>query len=111
MEAKRQKRKFINDYLKFDGVFILRMISMLTSELVGTEVLHELWSKRAVYEKNESLERDSSYQRVQSGGTNNQYSLVSADAIEPKENPFKEAFKKETGSGELFKKISNIKIF
>jgi len=49
LEAKRQKRRFINDYLKFDGVFILRMISMLTSELVGTEVLHELWSKRAVY--------------------------------------------------------------
>ncbi len=51
LEAKLQKRKFINDYLKFDGVFILRMISMLTSELVGTEVLHELWTKRAVYEE------------------------------------------------------------
>jgi hypothetical protein len=50
VEAKRQKRKFIENYLKFDGVFILRMISMLTSEIVGTEVLHELWSKRAVFE-------------------------------------------------------------
>ena len=48
-EAKRQKRKFIDDYLKFDGVFILRMISMLTSELVGTELLHELWNKRGAY--------------------------------------------------------------
>jgi hypothetical protein len=48
-ESRRQKRKFINDYLKFDGVFILQMISMLTSELVGTEILHELWNKRAVY--------------------------------------------------------------
>ncbi|RNA26845.1 innexin unc-9-like isoform X2 [Brachionus plicatilis] len=48
LEAKRQKRKFIDDYLKFDGVFILRMISMLTSEIVCTELLHELWKKRAV---------------------------------------------------------------
>jgi hypothetical protein len=47
LEAKRQKRKFIDEYLKFDGVFILRMIAMLTSELVGTELLHELWNKRA----------------------------------------------------------------
>ena len=49
MEAKKQKRRFIDDYLKFDGVFVLRMISMLTSEVVGTELLHELWKKRAVY--------------------------------------------------------------
>lgn len=47
LESKRQKRKFIDEYLKFDGVFILRMISMLTSEIVGTELLHELWKKRA----------------------------------------------------------------
>lgn len=47
LEAKRQKRKFIDEYLKFDGVFILRMIAMLTSEIVGTELLHELWNKRA----------------------------------------------------------------
>ena len=52
-EAKRQKRKFIDDYLKFDGVFILRMISMLTSEIVGTELLHELWNKRGAYIENE----------------------------------------------------------
>lgn len=53
LEAKRQKRKFIDDYLKFDGVFILRMISMLTSEIVCTELLHELWKKRAVDSKRE----------------------------------------------------------
>ncbi len=47
-EAKKQKGKFIDEYLKFDGVFILQMISMLTSEIVGTELLHELWTKRAV---------------------------------------------------------------
>jgi len=35
LESRRQKIKFINDYLKFDGVFILQMISMLTSEIVG----------------------------------------------------------------------------
>lgn len=51
LEAKRQKRKFIENYLKFDGVFILRMISMLTSEIVGTELLHELWKKRAVHKE------------------------------------------------------------
>lgn len=53
LEAKRQKRKFIDDYLKFDGVFILRMISMLTSEIVCTELLHELWKKRAVNSRKE----------------------------------------------------------
>lgn len=66
MEAKRQKRKFIDDYLKFDGVFILRMISMLTSEIVGTEVLHELWFKRAIYQKQESEEEEASFCKNQS---------------------------------------------
>ena len=47
-EAKMQKRKFIDEYLKFDGVFILRMISSLTSEIVCKEILHELWTKRAI---------------------------------------------------------------
>lgn len=47
-EAKQQKRRFIDDYLKFDGVFILRMISSLTSEIVCKEILHELWTKRAI---------------------------------------------------------------
>ena len=49
IEAKKQKRRFIDDYLQFDGVFVLRMVSILTSEVVGTELLHELWKKRAVY--------------------------------------------------------------
>ncbi len=49
IEAKKQKRRFIDDYLKFDGVFVLRMVSILTSEVIGTELLHELWKKRAVY--------------------------------------------------------------
>lgn len=66
-EAKRQKRKFIDNYLKFDGVFILRMISMLTSELVGTEVLHELWSKRAIFEGVDPLECKTG-DRIVSGG-------------------------------------------
>lgn len=63
VEAKRQKKKFIDDYLKFDGVFILRMVSMLTSEIVGTELLHELWNKRAVYKEN-SPENDNYSQNV-----------------------------------------------
>jgi hypothetical protein len=49
IEAKKQKRRFIDDYLKFDGVFVLRMVSILTSEVIGRELLHELWKKRAVY--------------------------------------------------------------
>lgn len=52
---------FIDDYLKFDGVFILRMISMLTSEIVGTELLHELWNKRAVYKELTEEEHYSNY--------------------------------------------------
>lgn len=59
-EAKKQKRNFIEEYLKFDGVFILRMISMLTSEIVGTELLHELWTKRAVYTNEKEEERNRS---------------------------------------------------
>ncbi len=33
IEAKKQKRRFIDDYLKFDGVFVLRMVSIFTSEV------------------------------------------------------------------------------
>lgn len=71
LEAKRQKRKFIDNYLKFDGVFILRMISMLTSELVGTEVLHELWNKRAVYEKLETEDGYNGRKDLQTNKFNN----------------------------------------
>ena len=46
VEARLQRTRFINQYLQFDGVFILRMIAMLTSELVATELLYELWDKK-----------------------------------------------------------------
>lgn len=73
LESKRQRRLFIDDYLKFDGVFIIRMISMLTSEIVGTELLHELWKKRAVYKnlRGDEPEPDSAYGAAQFNNYNN----------------------------------------
>jgi hypothetical protein len=47
LESESVKDKFINEYLKLDGIFILRMISMLTSEIIGTELLHHLWAKKS----------------------------------------------------------------
>lgn len=60
-EAKMQKRKFIDEYLKFDGVFILRMISSLTSEIVCKEILHELWTKRAICKHDRSSSNEDFY--------------------------------------------------
>ena len=47
LESELVKDKFINEYLKLDGIFILRMISMLTSEIIGTELLHHLWARKS----------------------------------------------------------------
>lgn len=41
-------KDFNEIYLKWDGVFIIRIISLLASDVVGTQVLHELWARRDV---------------------------------------------------------------
>jgi len=75
IEAKKLKRIFVDEYLKFDGVFILRMISMLTSEIVGTELLHELWNKRAVFR--ESVSYTANYDKRDSNHSEPPYSANS----------------------------------
>ena len=72
IEAKKLKRIFVDEYLKFDGVFILRMVSMLTSEIVGTELLHELWNKRAVFR--ESVSYTANYDKRESNQSEPIYS-------------------------------------
>ena len=37
---------FNDVYLKLDGVFIIKLICILTSDVVGTQILHDLWKRR-----------------------------------------------------------------
>ena len=42
-------------YLKYDGIFIIKMVSILASDVVGTQIIHELWKRRKVNKKTELL--------------------------------------------------------
>ena len=43
-------KRFNQNYLKCDGVFIIKMISILTSDVVGTTILLELWNRQNITE-------------------------------------------------------------
>jgi hypothetical protein len=42
-DEKQQAREFILHYLKDDGVFLTRLLSLNSSDLVVTELLNQLW--------------------------------------------------------------------
>jgi hypothetical protein len=52
-QIKKSLKDFNNIYLKYDGVFIIKLMSKLTSDVVGTSILLELWKQRKVNKKNE----------------------------------------------------------
>ena len=45
-QLRRQKTRFVNEYLRVDGVFILRMLGVVTSEQLANELLLGLWTKK-----------------------------------------------------------------
>lgn len=88
-EAKQQKRRFIDDYLKFDGVFILRMISSLTSEIVCKEILHELWTKRAICKHEANSDSEDIYTQRNSyryGGNSRSMSMIESSNGQAKQS-------------------------
>lgn len=60
-------KRFIYDYLSADGVLILRLISENVSDLLTSEVIHELWHE---YKKVSTLSTSNreKYHRLKSGG-------------------------------------------
>lgn len=42
-DERQQAREFILHYLKDDGVFLTRLLSLNSSDLVVTELLNQLW--------------------------------------------------------------------
>ena len=42
-EERQQAREFVLNYLKDDGVFLTRLLSINSSDLVVTEIINQLW--------------------------------------------------------------------
>jgi len=42
-EERQQAREFVLHYLKDDGVFLARLLSINSSDLVVTEIINQLW--------------------------------------------------------------------
>ena len=42
-EERQQAREFVLHYLKDDGVFLTRLLSLNSSDLVVTEIINQLW--------------------------------------------------------------------
>jgi hypothetical protein len=42
-EERQQAREFVLHYLKDDGVFLTRLLSINSSDLVVTEIINQLW--------------------------------------------------------------------
>ena len=44
-EERQQAREFVLHYLKDDGVFLTRLLSLNSSDLVVTEIINQLWTR------------------------------------------------------------------
>lgn len=44
-EERQQAREFVLNYLKDDGVFLTRLLSLNSSDLVVTEIINQLWTR------------------------------------------------------------------
>lgn len=44
-EERQQARDFVIHYLKDDGVFLTRLLSLNSSDLVVTELINQLWTR------------------------------------------------------------------
>ncbi|KRZ60838.1 Innexin-10 [Trichinella nativa] len=59
----RRLRRFVNDYLKSDGVFLVRLITSRSSIVFGTELLGSLW--RSFHEIDQQLRLNNANERVE----------------------------------------------
>ncbi|KRZ08079.1 Innexin-10 [Trichinella zimbabwensis] len=59
----RRLRRFVNDYLKSDGVFLVRLITTRSSIVFGTELLGSLW--RSFHEIDQQLRLNNAIERVE----------------------------------------------
>ncbi|KRX93554.1 Innexin-10 [Trichinella pseudospiralis] len=62
-EDARRLRRFVNDYLKSDGVFLVRLITTRSSIVFGTELLGSLW--RSFQEIDQQLRLNNAIERVE----------------------------------------------
>ncbi|CAF3254251.1 unnamed protein product, partial [Rotaria sp. Silwood2] len=60
-------KRFIFDYLTTDGILILRLISENISDLLTSEVIHELWNEYKKLSNLSSTNREK-YQRLKTIG-------------------------------------------
>ncbi len=54
-EDKKKREKFVNEYLRQDGIFLLRLIGHNTNTMTVTEIVKSLWS---LWEKHDNKQND-----------------------------------------------------
>ncbi|CAI5451129.1 unnamed protein product [Caenorhabditis angaria] len=64
--AEDQVKKFIDNYLKSDGVFVIRMMTLQSGVIFGTDLIQELW--RNFYGSEQQLKRSNSLPKMEGGG-------------------------------------------
>lgn len=65
-DEREQAKDFVVHYLKDDGVFLTRLLSINSSDLLVTELINQLWLryKRAASENSSQQENDHSRSRL-----------------------------------------------
>ncbi|KAL7070836.1 hypothetical protein ACQ4LE_010007 [Meloidogyne hapla] len=69
-ESTKDVERFINDYLRLDGLFVIRLLTLHTGVIFGTELVQSLWINYFGYEGT-ALKRCSSFPDVNEFSPNN----------------------------------------
>lgn len=86
-ESKADVERFVRGYLRCDGVFVIRMLTMHAGIIIGTDLVSALW--RAFYGIEENLKRKSSDFPVLPSNRSRRLSAGSpTDSDGPKHSPF-----------------------
>ncbi|CAB3396757.1 unnamed protein product [Caenorhabditis bovis] len=62
-DVEKQVKKFIDNYLKLDGVFVIRMMTMQSGVIFGTDLVQELWKNFYGFEQ--QLKRSNSMPKIE----------------------------------------------
>jgi hypothetical protein len=69
-EERQLAREFVLHYLKDDGVFVLRLLSLNSSDLVVTEVINQLWIRYKTANRLYSTSQHQNSNQILSNETN-----------------------------------------
>jgi hypothetical protein len=95
-EERQQAREFVLHYLKDDGVFLTRLLSINSSDLVVTEIINQLWIRyktvNRLYatvnpQRSTQIENNNNNINTSTLGTNSNYQRQKQSRIPPPPPP------------------------